>query len=106
MKPLAFISSTKRARNARGFDRVAGRLEDHQFEWNAQALRERRGQVDRYAARFARRRVDMGKDRIAEVDRRAQNAGRGEAGNDVAWHVGFGHGSNSILVDARAKVFG
>ena len=67
-------------RFADGFDRAPGGVEDHQFERHAQALGEGARQVDRDAENFAAAAVASGEQRIAEVDRGAQNPLRGKVG--------------------------
>lgn len=61
-----------------GFDGFGGRVEDHPLEFDVQPLRKRPREVDRYAVGFARLSVPIGEDRVAEIDRSTQLAGRRE----------------------------
>ena len=64
-------------------DRLAGGVEGDRLELDAEPGGEFGGDVDRHAGRLARAGVDVGQQRIAEVDGGAQHAGGSEGGDDV-----------------------
>ena len=63
--------------------------DDDQFEFDTEASRQLLCQIDRHADRLVRRRVQIGQNRVAQVDGGTQFAGGAQGGGDGSgWHKG------------------
>ncbi len=65
----------------------AGGIKQDELDFDAKPFREIIGKIDGYPDRRAASRIPPGKNRIAEVDRCAQSAGRCEFPDNVRWNL-------------------